>query len=245
MATAEDVRRLLKLHPDLIPLQPYEKAILNAFLQRTREETMERLNEFRKTIPDHWPASCPNVKKDYHGWFAGRPIGLIRAMPPNPKVIVELGSWLGKSTLWFLKTYPKATVICIDHWKGDPSNWSQPKAKARLPYLFDTFVANMWEYRDRIIILKEGTLTGMIRVANAGIDPDFVYIDAAHDLESVRKDTEMALSYFSRSAVVAGDDWGDFEVSEGVMAALKKTPPLEHGKLRTWGKVWWIEKNNL
>lgn len=50
---------------------------------------------------------------------------------------------------------------------------------------------------------------------------DFVYIDAAHDHESVRKDLDAWWPAVAPGGILAGHDWDDFPAHEGVKRAVK------------------------
>ena len=121
-----------------------------------------------------WPDERPNVPPSDHGWFSGRPEIFEQFTGPHVKVYLELGSWMGKSTRWFARQCPHATLICIDHWRGSPEHHRKPKWKQHLPTLYETFLTNMWDLRDRVIPVRAETLRGMTVVAESGVEPDLV-----------------------------------------------------------------------
>jgi hypothetical protein len=157
------------------------------------------------SLPNLWPAERPDVEPADFGWFEPCAEELLsKYVGEETKVIVELGSWLGKSTRWFLEAAPQATVIAIDHWKGSPEHKRFGEDFRRL--LWSRFLQNCWDYRERLVPIKMRTVAGMKAVAEAGHSPDLVYVDAAHDMKSAQLDIEAALTLWPR-AQITGDDW--------------------------------------
>jgi SAM-dependent methyltransferase len=66
-----------------------------------------------------WPTLKPNVglPQENVGWLEdGARQVLTQAISPETKLVVELGTWLGKSTRFIADLAPSAVVIAIDHW---------------------------------------------------------------------------------------------------------------------------------
>jgi hypothetical protein len=62
------------------------------------------------------------------------------------------------------------------------------------------------------------TLHGMLHVYNTGVQPDLIYIDAAHDFNSVLLDISFATHLFP-GATLCGDDADWTEVIKAVETA--------------------------
>lgn len=191
------------------------------------------LEDLKKMFP--FPASEPDVPLSDHGWFGLENEELLKAaLGPHTKVVLELGSWLGKSTRFIAQAAPNAALIALDHWLGSAEHKINPTLRPMLPILHETFLKNCWALRDRLIPLRANTVPGMKLVHGHGILPDLVYVDAAHDYQSVRADIMTALELFP-DALLCGDDfqWPGVaqavreRVSEGAMTALVK------------GNAWW------
>ena len=154
--------------------------------------------------PDASPA-IPADAKGTPGWEVPGNI-ILANLTEETQLIVELGSWLGYSARFMLENAPKAVVICIDHWRGSPEHEENDSASIYLPNLYNDFLSICWEYRDRIVPVRELTLDGMRVVAELGLTPDIVYVDASHDYESVKADLEMASRLFPTAELI-GDDY--------------------------------------
>jgi hypothetical protein len=186
-----------------------------------------------------WPQERPRVPRSDHGWFSGRAEVFEQFTGPDVDVFLELGSWMGKSARWFAQQCPHATIVCVDHWEGSPEHLRKDKWKKHLPTLHETFLTNMWELRDRVIPVREKTLPGMQAVAEAGVQPDVVYVDAAHDADSVYHDLKTALDLFPNAQMI-GDDWTIEGVREGVRKLLGERGAEE--LLSTNEAVWYLKQ---
>ncbi|NUQ66149.1 MAG: class I SAM-dependent methyltransferase [Pirellulales bacterium] len=178
---------------------------------------MNALIELRRRYP--WPREVPDVPADDHGWFRacnGRVLS--RFLGPGSRLVVELGSWLGKSTRFIAAQASKATVIAIDHWRGSPEHQRPERTdvRDRLPRLYETFLRNCWPWRDRIVPMRTNTVAGMHELAGLGLAPELVYVDAGHDLAGVLADLRTAITLFPAAQLV-GDDYATFPgVQDGV-----------------------------
>lgn len=191
------------------------------------------LSELKNAFP--FPSKAPNVPPCDHGWFWESHTELLSgAMGPKVKVILELGSWLGKSTRWIAKHSPNATVIAVDHWRGSAEHFEKPEWRAMLPTLYETFLKNCWAFKDRMIPLRMDTISGMEMVNQCRVVPDLVIIDAGHDYESAHGDVSTALRLFP-GAAVCGDDF----YWEGVNRAV--TEHVSRGLMKASYKKnqWW------
>ena len=182
-----------------------------------------------------WPATQvpPN---EGPVWFRDEHIEVFKLfLDNNIKVAIELGSFLGRSTKKILELSPNAAVIAIDTWLGSQEH--NDDYKHLLPTLYETFIANCADYKDRLIPVRETTLNGMKLIAGLNIRPDFIYVDADHAEDSVYNDVSTALLLFPSTRIV-GDDFA----WDSVKAAVARITALGYNiKLSTGGNIWWIE----
>jgi len=171
---------------------------------------MNGLAQLRRRYP--WPGTMPNVQPDDHGWFQPCNARLLRRfLGPQTELIVELGSWLGRSARFMLHAAPNASVICIDHWRGSPEHHRPGRdVRDKLPRLYQTFLRNMWDGRGRVVPVRADTIDGLSEVGRLGLAPDVIYVDAGHDYREVSAELRTAIDLFPR-AQIAGDDWIYFD----------------------------------
>jgi len=193
-----------------------------------------------------WPRSKPEATGFRHGWFLETHERVFEALlrRRTPTAIVELGSWYGASTRWLAERCPTATVYAIDLWddefilaeQGDHYG-TMGDAKLRRMLrdhpLWETFVVNLWDLKDRVVPLRTTTTEGLRTVAQLGVQPELIYIDADHHYDAAKRDIETALTLFP-DAVLVGDDYGHYD---SVKRAVTETA-------RAFGKVVHVDQNH-
>ncbi|MCH9626020.1 MAG: hypothetical protein S4CHLAM123_12090 [Chlamydiales bacterium] len=121
-------------------------------------------------------------------------------------VAVEIGSWKGKSTAWLGKgieaSEQQGTVLyAIDPHTGSPEHQKEGKAV----WTFPEFEQNIAKAQLQAVIrpLTVGSVEGAGHVAEA---IDFIFIDGAHDYESVKEDFETWFPKVKVGGIVAFHD---------------------------------------
>lgn len=168
---------------------------------------------------------------------------LTTLMGDSPKLVVEIGSWLGLSANHILKHHPQNRVVCIDTWFGS----RDLQTRHELPNLYASFCANVQWARDRVIPLRSDSISGLGIVADHHLSPDIVYIDGGHDRAQVVGDVLQALTLFPKSKL-CGDDWQREGVQQGlddVALILSRGGSWYGGKDLAWNMAhndtsWWL-----
>jgi hypothetical protein len=155
-----------------------------------------------------FPPKHPSHKPYSHGWFLDTHRAVFSAvLSPKTKVIIELGSWYGASTKWLAEN-SDAIIFAIDLWDDNfilaDNHYMGSKLAQMLQEhpLYPTFLANTWEYRDRIVPLRMATTAGMQFLHDRGIAADLIYIDADHHYDAAKLDISTALRLFPGALLV-------------------------------------------
>lgn len=174
-------------------------------------ETTAAVDAVRDRFP--WPDRKPDVPAV--PWvmdYGGRALIKHLIATRQPRVIVEIGAFVGGSVRQWLEVSPDVTVVAIDPWpqkKGpDPFFDGHPigrlhSRQLREPDgLYRAFLATMWEHRDRVIPVR-GRGCDMLPVLHAlGLRPDLIFIDAD------KRGAEIAIcDDLFPEAIICGDDW--------------------------------------
>jgi hypothetical protein len=115
----------------------------------------------------------------------------IKDLCPDPKIVVELGSNIGRWPVEMIERFPAIErIYCVDVWPHDEyyEEWKQRTNNPRVIPLRGT--TDMWS--------KQFQETQPI---------DLLYIDAAHDYESCKKDLANWVPKVRNGGVVMLDDW--------------------------------------
>jgi len=153
----------------------------------------------------------------------------------RPRYCVEVGAWLGNSSIMFAETIAQwgGTLICVDHWQGSPDFARHPFMAAQLSTAEATFRARIRGH-ENVVVLKMASVDAAQRCAGA----EFIYIDASHEEADVRADLAAWGVALAAGGLMAGDDYGDSEFP-GVTAAWDDVPGVHYSKGKgQWGLVW-------
>ena len=200
---------------------------------------MNGLAELRTRYP--WPAEKPVVeivRPEIDGWFSGANKDVLRSLmevaPCGPNIILELGSFRGLSSMFMAGLLrPGEHLICIDHWNGSAEHQGRDGFVPVLDTLYEVFLKNLWDYRDQLIPMRTTTHDGLRELQKLGIAPDVIYVDAAHDAESVYQDVTDCMTFFPE-AEICGDDWMRASVREAVVRAIGKWKFLHVNNCICW-----------
>lgn len=139
------------------------------------------------------------------------------------ETIIEVGSWLGKSTMHMASCLPQhGKVYAVDHWMGSVEH--QPGMSAWSPevsMLYEYFLSNVIqaELTHKIVPIRMESLEAAKQLK---VSVDLIYIDAAHDTASVYADLVAWYPHVKRGGVLCGDDWLWPGVKEAVEVFAKE-----------------------
>lgn len=177
--------------------------------------------ELNDVLPDRYPDVYEEVAVlpfNDHGWYphGQRFERIIRDY--KIKNVLEVGSWLGASTRHFATLIPDGgKVYAIDHWLGSEEHL-QMHVRDWLPTLYQQFLSNVIHMQlvDKIVPVRMNSLEAAKKLKALNLDIDLVYIDAAHDYESVYKDICAWYPYIAEKGIMTGDDWHHGPIQQAV-----------------------------
>ena len=119
---------------------------------------------------------------------------------------VEIGSWMGSSVAFvaveIINSGKKVKFDCVDTWKG--SSEHQHVEEVKTDTLYEKFLSNIEPVRHVVNPIR------MDSVLAAGLyqdnSLDFVFIDACHDYEAVKKDIEAWYPKVKGGGIISGHD---------------------------------------
>jgi predicted O-methyltransferase YrrM len=180
-------------------------------------------------------ANLEPVWKSIPGFFDFQDLyGDIADWSKGGEVLVEVGSFLGRSACWLGERLQslgkKSTLICVDEWPVF-YEWASCSAN-RVEGAFEIFVANVRQsgLQDMIVPIRGKSLWAASFIRN---DLDFVFIDANHEYESVKADIAAWLPKVKRGGMLAGHDYDDN--FPGVKQAVNEAFP---GRFTVRGRCW-------
>ena len=135
-------------------------------------------------------------------------------------IFVEVGSWKGKSAAYMAEAIKnsekKITFICVDTWEGSEEHINDPDILNGS--LFETFTKNMSPLDEYYKPLRMKSIDAAKTFKNKSLD--FVFIDAAHDYDSVIADIKAWKPKIKKNGILAGHDIDHPPVRQAVRELL-------------------------
>ena len=146
-------------------------------------------------------------KKFNHGdWFSHKIPLLINYFnninKNNIEQILEIGSWEGRSSCFFLNYFKNSTLNCVDTWEGSEENFIDGKPDLNL--VENNFDKNVAEYNKRLI--KHKTASKNFFSLNRK-NFDFIYIDGSHYYDDVLNDAQEGFKVLKENSYMLFDDY--------------------------------------
>jgi predicted O-methyltransferase YrrM len=144
------------------------------------------------------------TSRNYKSW-----INLLAPLRDQPLSVLEIGSWEGRSALFFLNYLPRCKIVCVDTFKGSWENhaWSLKQRITQLWPIERRFDANLAPFAGRVEKCKEPSLLALGRFGLAQRRFDLVYIDGSHLAVDVYRDGVLAWPLVAPGGIVIFDDY--------------------------------------
>lgn len=144
-------------------------------------------------------------------WFGYEELYKEFVQSANPKertIIVEVGSWKGKSIAYLaveaLNSGKNIQIFAVDTWLGTPGiSDHYNDAHVQQGNLFDLFQNNIKDLKN-VIPLRMTSEQASKVFANQSVHA--VFIDADHSYESVKKDIELWYPKVTPGGIISGHD---------------------------------------
>ena len=147
-------------------------------------------------------------KLDSYDWFLMR-IPILKhyldkcIFPPKINAL-EIGSYEGRSAIFFMKYFNKINLICVDTWVGTDEQ-TDVDINIDFKKIENNFDYNIKRYKNNITKYK-GTSDNFFKL-NINKNFDFVYIDGYHKYESVLSDAQSAFKLLNKGGLILFDDF--------------------------------------
>ena len=143
-------------------------------------------------------------------WFSGNIpslVNLFKGCNDTPIKALEIGSWEGRSTLWFLNNalvHKESTITCVDPWPSSE--------------VFMRFVYNIRDHLPKVDI-KKGYSSDVLRTLNDQFD--FVYIDGSHTSWNTLEDAILSFKLLKPNGVMIFDDYKGGDLDDTTQSPFK------------------------
>ena len=121
--------------------------------------------------------------------------------------VLEIGSWEGRSALFFLNYLPHCRITCVDTFAGGEEHLFDPEWKAPMPYIEQRFDSNLERFKSRVEKIKADSHKALGELGIARRRFDLVYVDGSHRASDVYADAVLSWPMLSRRGILIFDDY--------------------------------------
>jgi hypothetical protein len=151
---------------------------------------------------------------DWTTWHFGNWREWLRHLRDAPVRILEIGSWEGRSALFFLNYFPASHLVCVDTFGGSVEHQLNPYFAALVPETEQKFDANVASFAGRFEKRKVSSSAVLPQLAIEQRQFDIVYVDGSHRAADVYSDAALSWPMVARNGIVIFDDY-EFDQMEG------------------------------
>lgn len=163
---------------------------------------------------------APPYPLDLQGWHGTAPIFAELIEKKKPKLVIEVGTWMGQSAATMGQELRKygGKLICVDTWLGSTEFWLDLGNESRYralklqngyPQVYYRFLSNMAHLRlqDTVIPFPQTSANAARVLAKKGVEAGLIYIDASHEEGDVLMDLQGYWPLLEDGGMMFGDDW--------------------------------------
>ncbi len=91
---------------------------------------------------------------DWTTWHFANWVEFLHPLQSKPVRVLEIGSWEGRSALFFLNYFPASHVVCVDTFSGNIEHMRNPHFATLVPETERRFDANVAAFTARVEKIK-------------------------------------------------------------------------------------------
>ena len=150
-----------------------------------------------------------------HDWFSQNINNLSHLLNGHKESkinILEIGSFEGRSTVWFLEN-TACNITCIDTWEGGEDH-DKENPEIDFATVKENFDHNTKEFEDRVTIVRGNSFKSLVNLQLFNsMKFDMVYVDGSHKAKDVLADLVLSWPMLNPGALIYCDDyyWGFYK----------------------------------
>jgi predicted O-methyltransferase YrrM len=144
---------------------------------------------------------------DWTSWHFPNWFKLLRDYRGRSTQVLEIGSWEGRSAVFFLNYLPRARLVCIDSFEGGKEHRQSASSEKFLRQVEKRFDANTREFGRRVGKRKARSSDALIALGLEGRRFDIAYVDGSHLAADVYSDAQLTWPLMARGGLVIFDDY--------------------------------------
>ena len=187
-----------------------------------------------------YPATAP-LPFDGFGWTSTEPVFKDIIDELKPKLIIEVGTWLGASARHMVKCarehHADVELIAVDTFLGSQEFDGWPDIVGKLLQYgridaYPQFLSNVIhaEMQEHITPLPLDSMNAFHVLKKLGVKADLVYIDGGHCYELVHRDIGCYMQLMRPGSIMLIDDWNWPGVMQAVIEIFGELLPVKNSK---------------
>lgn len=173
--------------------------------------------------------------------MGSRSAEIIKRIDTNRPVIgAEIGVRYGKNAEQILTAAPNLTLYCIDRWAKPPAGDTYYKSEdgiaqrpaGHLKKCYAQAVDRLSKFKNRVVIMQKSSLAAVDLFADKFFD--FVFIDADHSYDGVKKDIINWLPKIKPGGWIGGHDYHHPKITGVTLVVDEVFDDFETGTDYTW-----------
>lgn len=176
-----------------------------------------------------------NAKK-IEGWMKEEELLWLGYQAMRHKRILEVGSWMGRSTRSLCDNCPGGRITAVDSWDGTPGEHEKLLEGKHKDWLYFQFRTNMHDVRN-LSVYRGQSKAVLAKLDAIGKKFDFIFIDGDHSYEGCKSDIKGCLKLLDPGGVISGHDFSSS--FPGVVRAVKEAFPK--ARPARAGSIWVME----
>jgi len=171
---------------------------------------VEVVERNRKLLRQRYGSVDIERAKQIEGWMSESELQWLAESAKTHPVIVEIGSWMGRSTRALADNLPEGgRLYAVDSWamSDDPAFSASREYDGDGAYL--QFCKNLWDHIDagRVIPLRMNSLAASKLMRQLRISVNMIFVDGAHDVDSVTADIMNWRPCLTADGLLCGHDY--------------------------------------
>jgi predicted O-methyltransferase YrrM len=148
---------------------------------------------------------------DWTSWHFPQWMELLAPFRDSPARMLEIGSWEGRSALFFLNYLPQVQLTCVDTFAGGQEHQEAAARNAEDAQLLrtveDRFDSNTGAFSSRLEKIKAPSVDALVQLGVAERRFDIAYIDGGHRAREVYADSALTWPLMAQGGLVIFDDY--------------------------------------
>lgn len=154
-----------------------------------------------------------SFSSDWTSWHFRTWMDLLGPRRELPLRVLEIGSWEGRSALFFLNYLPRSQLTCIDTFGGNLEHHRDPWFAALVPEAEQKFDANTAAFAARIEKRKGSSSDALPQLGIESRRFEVAYIDGSHLAKDVYSDAALTWPLMAPTGILIFDDY-EFDLNK-------------------------------